>query len=103
MRKPFLAVALTAVAAASAIIMVGPQITLIAPLAIVLGGILAYRRSWYSLVCIGYPLLFGFISAWIGFSEMPGYEQTMAFAVSIGIGLIGCGLVAVGLSKALPA
>jgi len=102
MRKPFLVVVLTAAAVASAIIMVGPQITVVAPLAIVLGGILAYRRSWYSLVCFGYPLLFGFISAWIGYSEMPGYERTVAFAVSISVGLGGCGMVATGLSKALP-
>jgi hypothetical protein len=33
---------------------------------------------------------------------MPGYEHTVAFAISIGLGLVGVVLVAMGLWKALP-
>jgi hypothetical protein len=34
--------------------------------------------------------------------EMPGYETTVAFAVSIGLGLVGVVLIAMGLWLALP-
>jgi hypothetical protein len=93
---------LTVVIAASSIIMVGPQILLIVPLALAVGLVFALRRSSWSLVCFGYPFTFGLISAGIGYTEMSGYERTTAFAVSIGIGLAGCVLIAVGLWKALP-
>jgi len=92
---------LTAGIAASSILMVGPQIVLIVPLAWVLGLAFALRRSFWSLVCFGYPFTFGLISAWIGYKEMPGYERSPAFAVSIGIGLVGCALIVMGMLKAL--
>ena len=92
---------LTAGIAASSILMVGPQIVVIVPLALVLGLMFALRRSSWSLVCFGYPFTFGLISAWIGYKEMPGYERTPAFGVSIGIGLVGCALIAMGLGKVL--
>jgi len=98
-----LAMLLTAVIAASSIVMVGPQIVLIVPLAFVLGLIFALRRSFWSLVSFGYPFTFGLISAWAGHREMPGYERSTAFTVSIGIGFIGLALIATGLWKALPA
>ncbi len=41
-----------------------------------------------------YPFTFGLISAWIGYKEMPGYKRSPAFAVSIGIGLVGGALIA---------
>ena len=94
---------LTLVIAASGIVMVGPQIVLIVPVVFVLGLVFALRRSFWSLVCFGYPFTFGLISAWIGCKEIPGYERTTAFAISISIGLVGCVLIAVGLWKALPA
>jgi hypothetical protein len=93
---------LTVAVAASSVLMVGPQIVLIVPVTLVLGLVFALRRSFWSLVCFGYPFTFGLISAWAGYKEMPGYERTTAFAVSIGIGLVGCVLIAVGLWKALP-
>ena len=93
---------LTAAMAASSILMVGPQIVVIVPLALVLGLMFALRRSSWSLVCFGYPFTFGLISAWIGYKEMPGYERSPAFAVSIGIGLVGCVLIAMGLVNVLP-
>jgi hypothetical protein len=93
---------LTVVIAVSSIIMVGPQILLIVPVALVAGVVFALRRSLWSLVCFGYPFTFGLISAGTGYTELPDYERTTAFAVSIGIGLVGCVLIAVGLWKALP-
>ena len=93
---------LSAIIAAASIVMIGPQIIGIVPLALVLGIFFAVRRSFWSLVCFGYPFTFGLISAWIGYKEMPGYEQTVAFSISIGIGLVGCGLIAVGLWMSLP-
>ena len=92
---------LTAGIAASSILMVGPQIVVIVPLALVLGLVSAVLRSYWSLVCFGYPFTFGLISAWIGYKEMPGYERSPAFAVSIGIGLVGCALIVMGMLKAL--
>jgi hypothetical protein len=89
----------TVAIAASSVVMVGPQILVIAPLALLLG--LYFRPSPWWLVCFGYPFTFGLISAWIGCQEMPGYERTTAFAVSVGIGLAGCGLIATGVWNVL--
>ena len=96
-----LAMLLTVAIAASSILMVGPQIMVIVPVALGLGLVFALQRSFWSLVCFGYPFTFGLISAWIGYKEISGYERLPAFAVSIGIGLIGCVLIAVGAWKAL--
>ena len=41
-------------------------------------------------------------SAWIGYKEMPGYERTLGFALSIGVGLIGVALIGTGLWLVLP-
>jgi hypothetical protein len=92
---------LTVVITASSILMIGPQIVVIVPVAFVLGLVFALRRSFWALACFGYPFTFGLISAWIGYKEMPGYERSPAFVVSIGIGLVGCALIAMGLGKAL--
>jgi hypothetical protein len=78
-----------------------PQTIVIVPVAIGAGIVFTLRRSFWSLVCFGYPFTFGLISAWIGYKEMPGYERTVVFAVSIGLGLVGVVLVAVGLWLAL--
>lgn len=93
---------LTVILTAGCGLMIGPQIMIIVPVAIAAGIIFAIRRSFLSLVCFGYPFTFGLLSALIGCSEMPDYERTLAFAVSIGIGLAGVGLIAAGLWKALP-
>ena len=100
--RAFLVPILTVVVAAASILMVGPQIIVIVPVALVLGLVFAFRRSFWSLVCFGYPFTFGLISAWIGYKEMPGYERTTPFVISIGIGVVGCVLIAGGLWKALP-
>ena len=93
---------LTAVTAAGSFLMVGPQIMIIVPVAIGAGIIFAIRRFFWALICFGYPFTFGLVSAWIGYKEMPGYERTGGFAVSIGLGLVGVSLVAMGLWKVLP-
>ena len=93
---------LTAIITAGSLLMVGPQILAIVPVAIVAGIVFAIRRTFFSLVCFGYPLSFGLISALIGCTEITGYERTLAFAVSMVIGLAGAGLIAGGLWKALP-
>ena len=99
--KSIFVVLLTAILTLGAYFMIGPQITIIVPVAIVAGIILAFRRSFISLVCFGYPLTFGLVSAYIGCAEIDDYTQTLAFAISIVIGLVGAVLIAAGLWKAL--
>jgi hypothetical protein len=100
--RAVLVIVLTAMIAASSILMVGSQIVFIVPVALLAGIVFALRRSSWSLVCFGYPLTFGLISAGMGYTELPDYERTTAFAVSIGIGLAGSVLIAMGLWKAFP-
>jgi hypothetical protein len=99
--KSIVVVLLTAILTLGAYFMIGPQITIIVPVAIVAGIIFAFRRSFISLVCFGYPLTFGLVSAYIGCAEIDDYTQTLAFAISIVIGLVGAVLIAAGLWKAL--
>ena len=66
--RAVLVIVMTAGLAASSIIMVGPQILLIVPLALATGVVFALRQSFWSLVCFGYPFTFGLISAAIGFA-----------------------------------
>jgi hypothetical protein len=100
--RAVLVIVLTAVIAASSVLMVGPQIVFIVPVALLAGIVFAVGRSFWSLVCFGYPFTFGLISAGMGYTELRDYERTTAFAVSIGLGLVGCVLIAMGLWKALP-
>ena len=93
---------LPAILTLGAYFMIGPQIMIIVPVAIVAGIIFAFRRSFISLVCFGYPLTFGLVSAYIGCAEIDDYTRAPAFAISIFIGLLGVGLIAAGLWKALP-
>ena len=100
--KTSAALFLTALIAAGGFLMIGPQMMIIMPMAVAAGIVFALRRSFWSLVCFGYPLTFGLISAWIGYWEMPGYERTVAFGVSVALGLVGVSLIATGLWKVLP-
>lgn len=88
--------------AAGSLLMIGPQILFLVPVAIITGIIFAVRRSFWSAVFFGYPLTFGLAVAWIGYHETPGYQNSMSYAVSIAIGLIGFGLIALGLWHSLP-
>ena len=92
----------TAILTAGAALMIGPQIMIIVPTAIVAGIVFAVRGSFLSLVCFGYPFTFGIVSALIGCAEIDDYARTAAFAISIVIGTVGVGLMATGLWKALP-
>ena len=102
MIKCIVVVLLTAILTAGAYFMIGPQIMIIVPAAILAGVVFAVRRSFLSLVCFGYPFTFGLASALIGYAEITDYERTSAFVVSVVIGMAGVGLMAAGLWKALP-
>ena len=101
-RKCIAVLFLTALLTAAAGLMIGPQILIIVPMAILAGVVFAIRRSFLSLVCFGYPFTFGVASALIGYAENPGYERTTAFAVFVAIGMAGIALMAAGLWKAVP-
>ena len=94
---------LTAIFTAGAALMIGPQILIMVPAAMLGGIIFALRRSFLSLVCIGYPFTFGMVSAVIGWAEKDGFMQMTGFAISLAIGMVGVGLVATGLWKTLGA
>ena len=83
-------------------LLVGPQIIFIVPLCLVAGVFCAVRRSFWSLVWIGYPFTYAGLSAWIGYKENPGYEQTSGFLICLGIGLIAYLMIIVGLWLSLP-
>ena len=86
---------------ACAFFMNGPQIMVIAPLSLCLGIYFVLRRSFLSLVCLGYPLCFGLVSAYVGYYELKNYTSTPGFWVALSIGIVGVDLIAVGLLKTL--
>ena len=86
---------------ACAFLMIGPQIMVIAPLSLCLGIYFIFRRSYLSLVCLGYPLCYGLVSAYVGYYELKNYTSTSGFWVALGIGIVGVDLIAVGLLKTL--
>ena len=86
---------------ACAFLMIGPQIMVIAPLSLCLGIYFIFRRSYLSLVCLGYPLCFGLVTAYVGYYELKNYTSTSEFWVALGIGIVGVDLIAVGLLKTL--
>ena len=86
---------------ACAFLMIGPQIMVIAPLSLCLGIYFVFRRSFLSLVFLGYPLCYGLVSAYIGYYELKNYTSTSGFWVALGIGIVGVVLIAVGLLKTL--
>lgn len=100
--KSIVVVLLTAIITVGAFFMMGPQIMIIVPVAIVAGIVFAFRRSFLSLVCFGYPFTYGLLVAYMGCSEITDYERTSEFAIAVVIGMAGVGLIAAGLGKALP-
>ena len=86
---------------ACSFLMIGPQIMVIAPLSLCLGIYFVFRRSFLSLVCLGYPLCFGLVSAYVGYYELKNYTSTPGFWVALGIGIVGVDLIAIGLLKTL--
>jgi len=86
---------------ACAFLMIGPQIMVIAPLSLCLGIYFVFRRSFLSLVFLGYPLCFGLVTAYVGYYELKNYTSTSEFWVALGIGIVGVDLIAVGLLKTL--
>ena len=95
----FLLLCLTLPACAS--LMIVPLIMVIAPLSLCLGVYFVFRRSFLSLVCLGYPLCFGLVTAYVGYYELKNYTSTSEFWVALGIGIVGVDLIAVGLLKTL--
>ena len=86
---------------ACAFLMIGPQIMVIAPLSLCLGVYFVFRRSFLSLVCLGYILSYGLVTAYVGYYELKNYTSTSEFWVALGIGIVGVDLIAVGLLKTL--
>ena len=86
----------TVLVAACSILLIGPQIVLMIPAALLLGVLFTAVRSSWSWVSFGYPLTFGLVSTWIGCAELPNYYYTTGFWFSLGIGLFGLLLVARG-------
>ena len=86
---------------ACAFLMIGPQIIVIAPLSLCLGVYFVFRRSFLSLVCLGYPLCFGLVTAYVGYYELKNYTSTSEFWVALGVGIVGVDLIAFGLLKTL--
>ena len=82
--------------AACSILLIGPQIVLIIPAALLLGVLFTAVRSSWSWVSFGYPLTFGLVSVWIGCVEIPNYYYTTGCWLSLGIGLFGLLLIARG-------
>lgn len=82
--------------AACSILLIGPQIVLMIPAALLLGVLFTAVRSSWSWVSFGYPLTLGLVSTWIGCTEIPKYYYTTGFWLSLGIGLLGLLLVARG-------
>lgn len=99
--KPILVVSLSTLIVYGSRLMIGPQIVFIVPFSILCAVVFAVKRSCWSLVFFGYPMTFGLVSAWIGYSEISGYWKTTSFAISMSFGLLACAMIVLGLWKAL--
>ena len=102
-KKSIVVLFTTAILTVSSVLMMIPPMFPLPVVAIVAGIVFAFRRSSLSLVCFGYPLTFGMLSALIGCVEIDDYVRTTAFAISVVIGMVGVGLMTTGLWKALGA
>ena len=66
-----------------------------------MASLIADETAVRGLVCLGYPLCYGLVTAYVGYYEMKNYTSTSEFWVALGIGIVGVDLIAVGLLKTL--
>lgn len=99
--KRMLVLALSAIIVSGSVLMIGPPILFLVPFAFLSATAFAINRSYWSLVFFGYPLTFGFVYAWNGYHEIPGFGATASFAISVTIGLLAWVMIALGLWKVL--
>jgi len=99
--KSILIFLLTLTLMAGSFLMIGPQIVPIIGVSFCLGIFFVFRKSFLSLVFLGYPITFGWVSAYIGFYELDDYINGSGFWVALGIGALGTMLVFLGFWKTL--
>ena len=99
--KSILIFLLTLTLMAGSFLLIGPQIVPIVATSFCLGIFFVFRKSFLSLVFFGYPLTFGWVSAYIGFYELDDYINDSGFSVALGIGALGTVLVFLGFWKTL--
>ena len=99
--KSILIFLLTLTLMAGSFLLIGPQIVPIVATSFCLGIFFVFRKSFLSLVFFGYPITFGWVSAYIGFYELDDYINDSGFSVALGIGALGTMLVFLGFWKTL--
>ena len=99
--KSILIFLLTLTLMAGSFLLIGPQIVPIVAVSFCLGIFFVFRKSFLSLVFFGYPLTFGWVSAYIGLYELNDFVTDSEFWVALGIGALGTMLVFLGFWKTL--
>ena len=99
--KSILIFLLTLTVLAGSLLLIGPQIVPIVAVSFGLGTFFICTKSFLSLVFFGYPLTFGWVSAYIGFYELNNYANDSEFWIAQGIGSLGTMLVFLGFWKTL--
>ena len=99
--KSILIFLLTLTLMTGSFLLIGPQIVPILAVSFCLGIFFVFRKSFLSLVFFGYPITFGWVSAYIGFYELDDYIKDSGFWVALGIGALGTMLVFLGFWKTL--
>ena len=99
--KSILIFLLTLTLMAGSFLLIGPQIVPIVAVSFCMGIFFVFRKSFLSLVFFGYPLTFGWVSAYIGLYELNDFVNDSEFWVALGIGALGTMLVFLGFWKTL--
>ena len=99
--KSILIFLLTLTLMAGSFLLIGPQIVPIVAVSFCMGIFFVFRKSFLSLVFFGYPLTFGWVSAYIGLYELNDFVNDSEFWVALGIGALGTVLVFLGFWKTL--
>ena len=99
--KSILIFLLTLTVLAGSFLLIGPQIVPIVATSFCLGIFFVFRKSFLSLVFFGYPITFGWVSAYIGLYELNDFVNDSEFWVALGIGALGTMLVFLGFWKTL--